>query len=137
MIIRATLALVIIWLLISLVRAEPVGIAFVEAPEQGGGVCVGKSPDDAFECAKRQCTASGTEEKDCLPIQWCYPSGWSTDTFLLHNEGVHWHEVSCGWPNREAAMAAAAIRCDRTHRDFIVDCTIVEIYDPQGRKTLK
>ncbi len=117
--------------------AERVGIAFVQAPEQGSGVCVGKAPDEAFACAVKACTKSGAIEADCLRTNWCFPSGWSADVFLLHNEGVHWHEVTCGWPSQKAALEAAKIICDQKARDFIVDCSVVQIYDPSGKTQLQ
>lgn len=117
--------------------AERVGIAFVQAPAQGSGVCAGNTPDDAFACAIKQCVKSGAESQNCIRTNWCFPSGWSADVFLLHNEGVHWHEVTCGWPSQNAALEAAKITCDRKERDFIVDCTVVQIYDPEGKPQLK
>jgi len=117
--------------------AERLGIAFVQAPEQGQGVCTGNEPDEAFACAVKQCVKSGATAQDCLRTKWCFPSGWSADVFLLHNEGVHWHEVTCGWPSQNAALEAAKITCDRKERDFIVDCTVVQIYDPEGKPQLQ
>ena len=116
--------------------ADRVGIAFVQAPEQGQGLCTGNTPDKAFACAVEQCVKSGAEARDCLRTNWCFPSGWSADVLLLHNEGVHWHEVTCGWVSRHAALEAAKVMCDRKHRDFVVDCSVVQIYDPEGKPQL-
>ncbi len=134
---RLFLILVLCLTMTSTAFAERVGIAFVQAPEQGSGVCTGTTPDKAFACAVKACMKSGAEDTDCLRTNWCFPSGWSADVFLLHNEGVHWHEVTCGWSNQNAALKAASIICDTKERDFIVDCSIVQIYDPNGKPQLK
>lgn len=115
----------------------PVGIAFVQAPEQGSGVATGPNPIIAFEKARAQCMESGAAEQDCLRTNWCYPAGWSVDIFAQHREGPHWHEIVCGLPSRAAAEATAAAMCDREARDFLIECSLVQLYDEAGRPQME
>lgn len=122
-------------LLVLPVRANgPVGIAFVEAPEQSSGMCTGNNPDAAFACAREKCVAGGAEARDCLRVAWCYPAGWTADVFVQHKEGPHWHEYSCGWDSKETLHKAAAVKCDPALRDYLMECAIVQIFDPQGNQ---
>jgi hypothetical protein len=110
----------------------PVGIAFVQAPEQGGGIATGATMDEAFDKATAQCMESGALEEDCIKTNWCFPAGWSVDIFLQHREGPHWHEVFCGLPSKAAAEATALHVCDRQERDYLIECSPVQLYDEQG-----
>ncbi len=110
----------------------PVGIAFAEAPEMASGVCTAGDPDAGFACARQKCVEGGAEAGDCLRVAWCYPSGWSVDVFMQHREGPHWHEYSCGWASREAALKAAEVRCDPSFNEYLIECTPVRLWDPQG-----
>lgn len=110
----------------------PRGIAFVQAPEQGGGVATGATMEEAFDKATAQCMESGALAQDCLKTNWCFPAGWSVDIFVQHREGLHWHEVVCGLPSKAAALASAVHICDRTERDYLIECSPVQIYDAQG-----
>ncbi|MEO0547719.1 MAG: hypothetical protein AAF035_12315 [Pseudomonadota bacterium] len=112
---------------------ERMGIAFVQAPEQSTGLCVAATAEQAFACATKKCTDGGALAADCLRTNWCFPAGWSVDVFLQHNEGVHWHEVSCGWATKSAALTAAKVICDPQERQYVVDCTVTGLYDPQGQ----
>ena len=112
----------------------PTGIAFVEAPEQSSGVCTGGNPDKAFACAREKCVAGGAEARDCARVAWCFPGGWSADVFVQHREGPHWHEYLCGWDSREAVSRAAEIKCDRTLRDYLIECATVRFWDPDGQE---
>lgn len=118
----------------SLAIAEdgPVGIAFVQAPEQSGGVCAAGNLDRAFACARQKCVEGGAEARDCLRVAWCYPAGWSVDVFMQHREGPHWHSYSCGWGTRESALRAAALTCDPLDNPDLVECTPVQLWDPTG-----
>lgn len=113
----------------------PVGIAFVQAPEQSSGVCVAGNPDRAFACARQACVEGGADARDCLRVAWCYPSGWSVDVFMQHREGAHWHAYSCGWGSREAALKAAGIKCDKALNPQLIACAAVQIWDPAGAAT--
>lgn len=109
---------------------EPVGIAFVQAPEQSSATCFSDNLGKAFNCAKKKCaTRDGVSPRECLRQTWCYPSYWSADLFLQHREGPHWHEVLCGWSSREDLLAAARLRCEGSARDYLVECTIVESWE--------
>lgn len=111
----------------------PVGIAFVQAPEQGGGVAIASTPEVAFANATAQCMQSGAREEDCIKTNWCLPAGWSVDVFIQHQEGPHWHEVVCGLPTKSAAMAAVLHMCDPSQRDYLLGCFAVQLYDTAGK----
>lgn len=115
----------------------PTGIAFVQAPEMGGGVCTGSTMEEAFKCAVAECMESGARDEDCLRTNWCQPAGWSVDVFVQHQEGIHWHEVVCGLPTEAVAKATAVHICDRTERDYLIECSPVQIYDPDGAETME
>lgn len=111
---------------------EPGGIAFSYAPEQGLGVCTGGAPQAAFDCARAKCTESGAAPEDCAPLAWCFPAGWSIGVGVMHKEGIHWSEFSCGWQTKEAAIAAGKLRCEQMDPALIQDCSAGVVYDPQG-----
>ncbi len=121
---------------ISSAQSGPVGIAFVQAPEQGGGVAIADSPEVAFANATAQYMQFGAEAKDCIKTNWCMPAGWSVDVFVQHQQGPHWHEVVCGLPSQEAALATALHMCDRNQRDYLIECTLVQLYDSKGKARL-
>lgn len=115
-------------------HAQEQGIAFAYAPEQGMGVCVGTSPEKALNCARTKCTESGALAEDCARVAWCFPGGWSAGVGILHREGIHWTEFSCGWPSRDAAIAAGKVRCEHQDKEFITDCSVGVVYDPDGNE---
>lgn len=131
-----TFTLLVFWVP-AVAQNGPVGIAFVQAPEQGGGVATGAAMEKAFAKATAQCMESGAVEADCLKTNWCFPAGWSVDIFVQHREGPHWHEVLCGLPSRAAAEATAVHVCDRSARDYLIECAAVQYYDPQGAAQLE
>lgn len=114
----------------------PKGIAFVQAPEQGGGVCAGATPEEGFSCAVAQCMESGAADEDCIRTNWCQPAGWSVDIFVQHQEGLHWHEVICGLPTEGIARKAAEAACDPAERDYLLECSVVQMYDPEGAEQI-
>lgn len=114
----------------------PNGIAFVQAPEQGGGTAVGATMEAAFADAVAQCMESGAAEEDCLKTNWCQPAGWSVDIFMQHEEGPHWHEVICGLPTETIAKAAATHMCDKLERPYLIACQVVQVYDQDGNKRM-
>lgn len=117
---------------IALAQGGPDGIAFVQAPEQSWGVAMGATPAEAFARATAQCVEGGALAEDCLQTNWCQPAGWSVDLFVMHQEGIHWHEVVCGLPNEEIAQAVAAEICDKAAREMIIECDLVQVYDHDG-----
>ncbi|MFZ1680298.1 MAG: hypothetical protein WAT70_04705 [Rhizobiaceae bacterium] len=117
-------------------RADQTGIAFAYAPEQGMGVCAGGNPDKAFACAKAKCTESGAAAADCARVAWCFPSGWSAGIGIMHKEGIHWSEFTCGWPTKDAAAAAGKVRCDAQDKAFITECSVGVFYDPNGKEIM-
>ena len=110
------------------------GIAFVEAPEQSSGTCRASTPQKAFACAIKKCTANSTLAEDCLKVKWCFPAGWSADIFMQHKEGPHWHQYLCGWSTREDLDAAANILCNGSSKKWLQECDIVQIWDDIGLK---
>ncbi len=110
------------------------GIAFVQAVEQGGGVCTGATPKDAFACAKKKCVAEGAAAEDCMEQAWCYPGFWSVDLFVQSSDGPHWHEYFCGWNTKELALAAAKAACDPKVRKDVMECAPVALYDEDGKQ---
>jgi hypothetical protein len=109
---------------------EPVGIAFVQAPEQSAGTCVGGNMDKAFACAKEQCAnQDGVSARDCLRVKWCYPAGWAADLFVQHKEGIHWHDYLCGWGSKEDLLAAVKVRCEGSSKEWLLECSVVKAWD--------
>lgn len=120
-------------LLLSAASASAQGIAFAYAPEQGSGMCVGHNPAAALDCARQKCVEeSGASPQDCARVAWCYPAGWSVAVGIMHKEGIHWSEFSCGWPSREAALAAGAVLCDTQYREYVEECVIGQLWDQEG-----
>ena len=109
---------------------ETVGIAFVQAPEQSAGTCVGGNMDKAFACAKAECASrDGVSAADCLRVKWCYPAGWAADLFVQHKEGIHWHDYLCGWGSKEDLLAAVKVRCEGSSKEWLLECSIVKAWD--------
>lgn len=112
--------------------AQRLGIAFVQAPEQSYGVATGATATEAFDAAVAQCVEGGALAEDCLQTNWCFPAGWSIDVFAQHQEGLHWHETLCGLPSKETATEVAETLCNRSARPYLIECSLVQIYDPEG-----
>lgn len=108
------------------------GFAYVQAPEQSSGIAFAETPAEAFAAATQGCLEGGAEAENCIPMTWCQPSGWAIDVFLQHSEGPHWHEVHCGLPARATAEALADLLCDRTARPYLIECAMVQMWDPDG-----
>lgn len=113
-------------------QTGPLGIAYVQAPEQGGGVAMGATPEEALAGARQGCIETGADARDCLPIAWCMPAGWSVDVFVQHVEGIHWHEFYCGLPERAIAEQVANAVCNLDARPWLVVCQAAQVYDPDG-----
>jgi len=112
------------------------GIAFAYAPEQGGGVCVGEDAASTIDCARQKCAENTGSIEDCAPMAWCEGPGWSAGVGVMHKEGIHWSEFTCGWPSRDAAIAAAKVLCDLSFREYIQSCSAGVIYDPEGNEII-
>ena len=110
------------------------GIAFAYAAEQGAGVCVGGSPENAMACARQKCTENGATVEDCARVAWCFPAGWSSGIGIMHKEGIHWSEFTCGWPSKAAALAAGKLRSDQQDKAMIQECNVGVVYDPTGKE---
>lgn len=110
----------------------PAGIAVVQAPEAGLGICHATDMDSGIECARTECIEqSGLSENECAVNLWCQPALWSADIFMQHAEGPHWHEVICGWQDRDHLEAAIAVRCES---DYLIACSAVRLWDPEGNE---
>lgn len=119
----------------ALAQSGQTGVAFAYAPEQGSGMCTGGSPAATLDCARQKCVAdSGAAPQDCARVAWCYPAGWSVAVGIMHREGIHWSEYSCGWPSKEAALAAGKVLCDISYRQFIEQCVVGQLWDEDGRE---
>jgi hypothetical protein len=134
---RAALAVLISVSATGIGHAGQTGIAFAYAPEQGAGSCTGSDPATAFDCARAKCAESGAAAEDCAPVAWCFPAGWTAAVGILHKEGIHWTEYSCGWESLEAAKSAAKVRCDQAQRPFIQECSAALFYDPEGNEVME
>lgn len=115
-------------------ESGPKGIAFVQAPEQSSGMCLGDNAKEAFACAVQQCVDGGALAEDCIETNWCDPAGWSVDFFVQHEEGPHWHEIICGLDSKETAKALEPVICDRTRRNHLIECAAVRLISPQGKE---
>jgi hypothetical protein len=114
--------------------AQNAGIAFVVAPEQATAFCLGDDPGAAFDCAVAKCAEQGAAAEDCAPVAWCMPAGWTAGIGVMHKEGIHWTEYSCGWETLEAAKQAAQVRCDQQQRPYVQECSAGVFYDPDGNE---
>jgi hypothetical protein len=108
------------------------GIAFAYAPEQSSGFCIGGSPERTLACAREKCVAGGAAAADCARVAWCFPMGWSVEIGIMHKEGIHWSEYTCGWASKESAAAAAKVRCDAALREYVQDCSVGRFWDEDG-----
>jgi hypothetical protein len=110
------------------------GFATAQAPEAGSGVCFDSDAGAAMACAQQACMAeSGLGPSDCAVNLWCYPSFWVADIFMQHAEGPHWHQFVCAEPSRESLDALVAFKCAV---DYLIECTPVRVWDPQGVEQL-
>jgi len=106
------------------------GIAVAQAPEAALGMCFGEDPHQAISCAQDMCMReTGFGPEDCPVTNWCFPAYWSADVFMQHREGLHWHEILCGWQNRDDLEAAIAIKCAA---EWLIECTPVALWNPDG-----
>lgn len=117
---------------VAVAQDGPAGIAVVQAPEAGLGICNASDMESGLDCARMECIEqSGLTENECVVDLWCQPALWSADIFMQHTEGPHWHQVICGWQDREHLEAAVALRCDS---DYLIECSAVRIWDPEGNE---
>ncbi|WP_035872830.1 hypothetical protein [Cucumibacter marinus] len=113
-------------------QAQQIGVGVAQAPEAGMGVCFGEGADATLACARQACMEeSGLGPSDCLRTNWCYPAGWTADIFMQHQEGLHWHEVACGWNDRAQLEKAVAVKCES---EWLIECSIVRMWDNQGEE---
>ncbi|MCQ0990003.1 hypothetical protein [Jiella marina] len=111
----------------------PTGIAIVEAPEAGSGVCFAGNPETGFSCARDKCIAeSGLEPRDCLRVRWCYPSGWTADLFLQTADGFHFHRYICGSGSRAEMISLAKAVCSDPQKADYLECSFARAWDPDG-----
>lgn len=123
-------------LALALPASAQVGVAIVQAPEQSWGIAIGETAADAFKVAIDMCVEGGALAQDCVPTNWCMPSGWTVTVGVMHLEGLHWSESVCGLPERPIAEAVGAALCDLEARPWVSDCVLAQIYDPLGTPTM-
>jgi len=129
------LLLLTVLLMPAAAAAQFPGIAFVQAPEAGAGVGTGDH-DTAMAAAMAQCRETA-EAEDCFAVTFCQPAGWSIDLFLQHVEGPHWHQYLCGLPDRPTAERIAAAFCAQPEGGYLIECQLVQLFDPDGRPQMK
>jgi hypothetical protein len=112
----------------------PQGIAYAYAPEMSSASCVGTTMQTAMACAQRTCAARDSDLRtaDCMPVAWCMPAGWSVVVGFMSVHGFHWSEFHCGWPTREAALAAGEVLCERSGYEDLQECIVGGLWDPEG-----
>lgn len=133
---KTRLALVLLALIALPLTAIAGGIAIVQAPEQSSGICAGANAAEAFACARKQCVEGGAQAEDCQEMTYCDAS-WTVDIFMQSKEGNHWHEYRCGWRNRAEAEAAGKLVCNAERMKGLMECTTVQIYDPEAKPQMK
>ena len=115
----------------------PRAIALVQAPEQSGGLGLGATIQEAITDGIAQCIDGGAYPGDCYVTAACDPMFWSIDIFAQHQAGNHWHESACGLPSREVAEAVAAEICNRELRPELIECALVQVWDPDGNPQME
>jgi len=129
----STLSILLVLPLAASAQDGPRGIAFVQAPENSSGMAMGRTPAEGFAAATAQCVDGGAFAEDCIPTNWCFPAGWSVVVFLMHQEGIHWHEVACGLASEDVALSVGGAMCNLDDRPYLTDCTLAQVYDPEGK----
>ncbi len=112
-------------------------IAFAQAPEQSSGVGTGPDIGTAIRAARAECVAGGAYAEDCLITAACDNAGWSLDVFAQHREGLHWHELFCGFSDEAVARAVGETVCNPAHRPDLIECAVVQIWDRDGNPQME
>ncbi|QQA44039.1 hypothetical protein [Pelagovum pacificum] len=107
-------------------------VAFAQAPEMSNGTAFAATVGEAIDQAVAQCVEGGAMEEDCIVTTACADAGYSIDIFLQHQEGIHWHETFCGLADQPVAEAVAESVCDSTLRPYLIECMLVQVWDPDG-----
>jgi hypothetical protein len=108
-------------------------VGFAQAPELSSGVCFAATASKALDCAKKKCIKDGGTAEDCQETTACYPARWSIDIFAQSTEGPHWHETFCGFDSKVAAVQASKTICNLKRRKDLSECSLVMIYDENGK----
>lgn len=115
--------------------ASAQGLAIVEAPEAGSGVCSAADPTEGFACATEKCIAeSGLTQEDCVPVRWCLGNGWTGDIFLQNGEGFHYHRYVCDASSPEELEAIVATICEGPDNEEFLECALVRSWDRDGNE---
>ncbi|MEN3791894.1 hypothetical protein [Fulvimarina sp. MAC3] len=113
--------------------AHTQGLAIVEAPEAGSGVCTANDPASGFACATEKCIAeSGLTEEDCVPVRWCLGNGWTGDIFLQTGDGFHYHRYVCDASSSDELDAIVETICGGPDTEGFLECSLVRSWDPDG-----
>lgn len=129
-----TLTLALLLTLPLAARAQPPGLALVEATGQGSGLALAALPDAAFALATRSCMETAAAAADCRPVGWCFPVGWSVDRFLHHRKRIHRHILHGGRTDRDAARALAAATRASGLADQLINGTPARLVHPEGNQ---
>ncbi|MER0239221.1 hypothetical protein [Fulvimarina sp. MAC8] len=122
-------------LALSVGAAHAQGLAIVEAPEAGSGVCSADSPAEGFACATDRCVAeSGLTELDCIPVRWCFGNGWTGDIFLQTGEGFHYHRYICDASSPEELDLIVSAICGGDDKNGFLECALVRLWDRDGNE---
>ena len=108
-------------------------IGFSQAPEMSSGFCTAKTIRSALDCARKKCIKGGGTAEDCVETTACFPAGWSIDIFAQSKDGPHWHETFCGFDSKETAIQASLSVCSQKRRQDLMECSLVTIYDEDGK----
>lgn len=112
----------------------PVAFAAAQAAEAGTGVCFGAGATETMQCAVDKCVAqSGLMAEDCGVQAFCSSAQWSADLFMMHEQGIHWHDYLCGWGSEPQLHSAIQAKCSG---QGLVECSAVTVWNPAGEEQI-
>ena len=111
------------------VKGVPQAFAAVQAPESAVETCMASSARAAQDCALAKCQRKASRGA-CFAVTSCAPSGWSGVMGVKLKE-VHFSQVVCGAPTREAAVAALKAFC-QGHLPGLEQCHLPQVLAPDG-----
>lgn len=111
------------------IKGVPQAFAAVQAPESAVETCYSSSAKAAYDCALAKCQRKASRGA-CFAVTSCAPSGWAGVMGVKLKE-VHFSQVLCGAPTREAAIAALKAYC-RGHMPGLEQCHLASVWAPDG-----
>lgn len=112
-------------------------IAIAQAAEQSSGFGFAETVEAAIAEARDECIAGGAYPGDCFIVTACEWAGWTADYFVQHSEGNHWHEAYCGLPTEAATKLLEAAICDPASRPELIECSLVQVWSPEGEPQME